>query len=153
MAIIVSLKDIVDALEMSSQTSENFLDPETGEILLVTEDDQLELDEPDTELVPEWQVEHLEQVRKLLNSGNGLRLPTSFDIHEWSLMEEFCHSVVNIKQREILLDSIHGKGAFQRFREALERFVLKEEWFSFQRSALEKIARDWLEENNIAYKE
>jgi hypothetical protein len=153
MAIIVSLKDIVDALEMSSQTSENFLDLETGEILLVTEDDQLELDEPDTDSVPEWQIEHLERVRKLLNSGNGLRLPSSFDIHEWSLMEEFCYSVAHTQQREILLNSIRGKGAFQRFRETLERFVLREEWFSFRQSALQKIARDWLEENNIAYKE
>jgi hypothetical protein len=90
MTIVVSLKDIVEALEMSSQTSENIFDPETGEILLVTENDQIEIDEPDTDSVPEWQIEHLEKVRKLLNSGNGLRLPNSFDIHEWSLMEEFC---------------------------------------------------------------
>jgi hypothetical protein len=153
MAIIISLNDVVEALEMSSQTSENILDPETGEILLVTEDDQLELDEPDADSVPEWQIEHLEKVRKLLKSENVLRLPSSFDIHEWSLMEEFCYSVENTKHREILLDSIRGKGAFQRFRETLERFVLREEWFSFRQSALQKIARDWLEENNIAYKE
>ena len=68
-------------------------------------------------------------------------------------MEGFCYTIENAKHREILLDSIRGKGAFQRFRETLERFVLKEEWSSFRQSALQKIARDWLEENKIAYKE
>jgi hypothetical protein len=153
MAIIVSLKDVVEAMEMSNQTSENILDPETGEILLFTDDDQYAIDDPDPDFVPDWQVEHLKKIRKLLKSKKVLRLPTSVDIHEWSLMDEFCHTVENIKYREILLDSIHGKGAFQRFRETLERFVLKDEWSSFRLSALQKVARDWLEENKIAYKE
>ena len=50
MAIIVSLKDIVEALEMGSQTAENILDPATGEVLLVTDDDQLAIEDPDTDL-------------------------------------------------------------------------------------------------------
>ena len=128
MAIIVSLKDIVEALEIGTQTAENILDPATGEIILVTDDDELEIKE-------------------------GIRLPNSYDINEWSLMEEFCYTIENVKQQEILLDSIRGKGAFQRFREALDRFVLKDEWSSFRQSALQKIAREWLEENKIAYKE
>jgi hypothetical protein len=127
MAIVVSLNDIVEALEMSSQTSENFFDPETGEILLATDDDQYAIEDPDADFVPEWQKEHLEKVRKLLKSENVLRLPSSFDIHEWSIMEEFCYTVENAKHRQILLDSIRGKGAFQRFRDTLERFVLKDD--------------------------
>ena len=153
MAIIISLKDIVEALEMGTQTAENILDPATGEIILVTDDDELELEDSDDDMRPGWQVEHLKKVPKLLKSKKVLRLPNSFDINEWSIMEEFCYTIENAKQREILLDSIRGKGAFQRFRETLERFVLKDEWFSFRQSALQKIARDWLEENNISYKE
>jgi len=153
MAIVVSLRDVVDALEMSRHTSENIFDPETGEILLVTDDDHFALDEPDSEFIPDWQIEHLKKVRKVLNSGNILHLPNSSDINAWSLMEEYCYSVANIKQRDILLESIHGKGAFQRFREALERLALLDEWYSFRQSALQKIARDWLEAHNIPYKE
>jgi len=153
MATEVSLRDVVNALEISSQTSENILDAETGEILLVTDDDHFALEDPDSDFVPEWQKEHLEKVRKVLNSENVLRLPNSFDIHEWSIMEEFCYAVENAKHRDILLDSIRGKGAFQRFRTALERFVLQDEWFSYRESALQKIGRDWLEFNKIVYKE
>ena len=153
MAIIVSLNDIVEALEMGGQTAENILDPETGEVILVTEDDQLAIEDTDTDFVPDWQVEHLNKVRRLLNSEKVFRLPTSFDINEWSLMEGFCYSIENTKHREILLNAIIGKGAFQRFRETLERFILKEEWTSYRQGALQKIARDWLKENNITYKE
>jgi hypothetical protein len=153
MAIIVSLKDIVEALEMGTQTAENILDPATGEVILVTDDDELEIEDPDDDMRPEWQVEHLNKVRKLLKSKKVLRLPNSYDINEWSIMEEFCYTIENAKQREILLDSIRGKGAFQRFRETLDRFVLNEDWSSFRQSALQKIVRDWLEENKIAYKE
>ena len=153
MAIIVSIHDVVEALEMSSQTSENILDPETGEILLITAEDEIAIEDPDPDFIPDWQKEHLEKVGRLLKSGNGIRLPDSFDIHEWSIMEEFCYTAGDAEHREILLDSIHGKGAFSRFREALERLGLREEWYSFRQSALEKIARDWLEANKIAYKE
>jgi len=153
MAIIVSLKDIVEALEIGSQTAENILDPATGEIVLVTDDDELEIEDLDDDLRPEWQVEHFKKIRKLLKSKKVLRLPNSYDINEWSLMEEFCYTIENVKHQEILLDSIRGKGAFRRFRETLDRFVLKDEWSSFRQSALQKIAREWLEENKIAYKE
>ncbi len=153
MEIIVSLKDIVEALELGTQTAENILDPATGEIILVTDDDELEIEDPGDDWHPEWQVEHFIKIRKLLKSKRVLRLPNSYDINEWSLMEEFCYTIENAKQQEILLDSICGKGAFQRFRETLDRFVLKDEWSSFRRIALQKIAREWLEENKIAYKE
>ena len=75
-----------------------------------------------------------------LKSKEVPRLPNSYDINEWSLMEEFCYTIENVKQQEILLDSIRGKGAFQRFREAIDRFVLKDQWYSFRKSALQKIA-------------
>jgi hypothetical protein len=153
MAIIISLADIVEALEMSSQTSTNYFDPATGDILLVTDEDELALEDPDTEGMPEWEVEHLEKVRKLLDSGRAVPLPNSFEIHAWSLMEEYCYSVTNENQQKILLDSIHGKGAFQRFRTTLEQFALEEEWYSFRENALKQIARDWLEANKIVYKE
>jgi hypothetical protein len=153
MGIVVLLKDVTDALEMASSGIDNILDLETGEIIALTSDDQLALDSENTEFTPEWQVEHLEKIRKLLNSEKAVYLPGSTDIHEWSIMEEFCLSITNTNQRELLLDSIHGKGAFQRFREALERFALRDEWFAFRETAFRNIAVDWLEGNKITYKE
>ena len=153
MGIVVLLNDVTDALEMASSGIDNILDLETGEIIALTSDDQLALDSENTEFTPEWQVEHLEKVRKLLNSEKTVYLPGSTDIHEWSIMEEFCLGITNTNQQEILLDSIHGKGAFQRFRETLERFALRDEWFAFREIALRNIAVDWLEGNTIAYKE
>ncbi len=42
-------------------------------------------------------------------------LPTSFDIHEYDMMERFCYSLSDQKKQDILLNAIRGKGAFRRF--------------------------------------
>ncbi|MFH0992686.1 MAG: hypothetical protein V1799_22030 [bacterium] len=60
MGIVVSLKDVVEALERSSQTFEYILDTETGEVILITEDDRITLEGSDTDFVPEWQIEHIQ---------------------------------------------------------------------------------------------
>ncbi len=90
--------------------------------------------------------------REALESDRYLRLPDSFEIHEWSIMERFCHTVSEAASREELLDAIHGRGAFRLFRRTLERLGLREQWYSYRESAFECIARDWLEENHIPYK-
>jgi hypothetical protein len=50
-----------------------------------------------------------------------------------------------------LYEAIHGKGAFRWFRHSLDRFGLREQWYSFRHSALEEIAREWLETNDIPF--
>ena len=153
MPVVVSLKAVVEALDVLSESLECFLDPASGEILLLTEDDQLAMDRSEDEFVPEWQREHLQKVRELFKSNRGLRLPDSFDIHEWSIMEEFCYTIAEADARKTMLDSIHGKGAFSRFREAIQRFGLEQDWLSFRENAFKQIARDWLEVNGIRYEE
>jgi hypothetical protein len=44
------------------------------------------------------------------------QLPDRFDIHEWSIMEEFARGQDNDRIRQELLDAIHGAGAFRMFR-------------------------------------
>jgi hypothetical protein len=153
MSVVVSLKDIVEAMELSTQTMESFLDPKSGEIVSVTEDDRFALQESDFTGMPDWEHEHLEKVRRVTNSGDAVQLPDASDIHEWSIMEKFCYTLADDRVREELAESIHGKGAFQRFRDGVERFGVRDDWFAFRQSTLEQIARDWLEVNKIQYRE
>jgi len=95
----------------------------------------------------------LERVRRITRSAHVLRLPDASDIHEWSIMEKFCVTVTDVRAREELLESIHGKGAFQRFREGLERFDIRDEWFAYRQTTLEQIARDWLDSHSIPYRD
>jgi hypothetical protein len=152
MAVIVSLQDIVNAMDLPNQEWESFLDPDSGEIITVTEDDLSALEDPEPDLLPDWQRELLPSIRKAVESESCLRLPTSFNIHEWSIMESFCHTVGDDSVREELLDSIHGSGAFRVFRRTLESRGLREQWYAYRQSRFEQIAREWLEANRIPYK-
>ncbi len=67
------------------------------------------------------------------------------------IMEDFCYSVLDDKIRERLLDKIRGQGAFRRFRDAIQLNGIEEDWYRFRQEALEKIAIDWLEANQISY--
>ena len=66
-------------------------------------------------------------------------------------MEDFCCSVVDDEIREKFLDKIRGRGAFRRFKEAIRMNGIEDKWYRFRQEALEKIAIDWLEENQISY--
>jgi hypothetical protein len=147
----IRLHDIVDALDAPCQEIESFLDPETGEIIAITEDDRFELDNPDPDAIPEWQREHLAKIQQTLGTGRLLQLPSPYLIHEWSIMEKFSGSVADPEARQRLLHAIHGRGAFAFFRQTLDQLNLRDAWFAYRRAAFEEVAREWLESNNIPY--
>ena len=152
MPVEVSLQDIVDAMDLPNQEWQSFLDLESGEIITVTDDDRSSLEESEAELLPEWQREHLPKVREALESDRFLRLPGSFEIHEWSIMERFGHTIDGPSARGELLDAIHGSGAFRVFRSTIERLGLRDQWYSFRGAAFEEVARQWLRAHGIPFK-
>jgi len=152
MGIVLSLRDIVDAIESQSNEGAVYLDPDTGEIVLVTEDDRALVEEgvADDEL-PQWQREAMPKIREALESDRFLVLPDRFEVHEWAIMERFSQEQ-NERNRQALLGAVHGSGAFRHFRGAVERLGLLDSWYRYRNEAIEQIARDWLEEHKLAYK-
>jgi len=156
MAVVISLREVADALEML-EGHDYFLNPQTGEIVMISEDDwSLVEDEDENEdaedSMPEWQREMLPKLREDIegvNSGRYLALPDKFDVNDWSIMESFAES----RNRQELLEAIHGSGAFRRFRVAVERLGLLDKWYEYRGNALEEIARRWLKENRLEFKE
>ena len=71
----INLADIIEAIEMISQDSECFLDKETGRIIWCN-DEIMESDE-------------FEDVEEYLDEHDCCRLPTSYDIHDYSIMTAF----------------------------------------------------------------
>ncbi len=152
MPIPVSLAAVVEELELISDDIYVYINKETGELLTIGNDELVTVETGyEDDDVPEWQLEILAMAEKVLNSTDYLRLPTSADIHEWTIMQEFCATVENGRQRRDLLDQIHGKGAFRKFKDALDRHGLRDEWFAFHKAALARIAVDFLEEAGIPY--
>ena len=155
MAVVVSLRDVVDALEMQSEEWSAYLDPATGKVVTISDDERRLVEEEIEEgELPEWQRSDLPNVRetlKALEEDRLLPLPDKFEIHEWSIMRDFANSRDDQRQRNELLDSIHGSGAFRMFKSTIRRLQIEKEWFSFRGDGIEQIAKDWLEGHGIVY--
>lgn len=151
MPVTVSLQTIVDEMDAQNSECESFVNPETGEIIFVTEDDRAALEESDPESVPEWQRPMIPKIRAAVEDDRYLQLPDFFEIHEWSIMEQFCRSVEDIDAAQQLGDAIHGSGAFRRFHQALDRLGLRDQWHACRDEEFRRIAREWLEEHGIPY--
>lgn len=152
MGVVLALRDIVDAIESQSNEGEAYLDPDTGEIILVTEDERVLVEQgrSDDDL-PQWQRELIPKVREALESDKFLALPDRFEVHEWEIMQRFSQEQSE-HARKMLLNAIHGSGAFRHFRSAVERLGLLDAWYRYREEAIQQIARDWLEEHKLAYR-
>jgi len=152
----VLLKDIVEALEMQLDEYLSFLDLDTGQVESVSldllhkaEESDDDDDEPD---LPGWQQHEWETVKRIVSTDRFVKLPTKFDVHEWSIMEEFSRSVESEPIRDDLMRAIHGSGAFRYFKDTIRRHGIEPAWYAFRDEALRQIAIDWCEEHSIAWK-
>ncbi len=140
------------AMDLPNEEWVSYLDPETGEIVTVTDEDRRLLEEGDIEALPDWQQETVTKARDVLESERFLQLPTSFDVHEWAILERFAHSRTAAEHRDELLSAIHGSGAFRKFRRVIQQLGIRDDWYGFRQAAFEEIARAWLEAHNIRYR-
>jgi hypothetical protein len=150
----VLLKDIVDALEMTFDEQSQFLDVETGRVEVVSDDLLGQAEDEDAEPnLPDWQHEEWEVAKAIVSdSSNRFReLPTKFDIHEWSIMQEFASSVQSQRIREELLNALRGKGAFRYFKDTIRRLRIEQAWYDFRSAALRQIVIDWCKENQVEW--
>ena len=67
-------------------------------------------------------------------------------------MQDFANSVSSEKISADLLNAIHGSGAFRNFKDTLRRHRIEKDWYAFRSEALAEIARDWCEENQVAWR-
>lgn len=152
MAVTVKLSDIVEGMEMQTDEMRSFLNKENSAVFSITDEElrAAENEEP-LEKFPQWQRESIETAIEILETDNYIKLPSKFDIHEYSIMEKFCLSLEDEDLSDLLYNSIKGSGAFRRFKDNIHRRGIAEEWYKFRDEALKKIAIEWCEENDIRY--
>jgi hypothetical protein len=149
----VKLSDIIEGLVFQSDESSSFLNKKTGEVVLMTDYAMraAEDNEP-LEDLPDWERDLVSIAREILaESGQYIPLPTKFDIDEYSIMERFCTSLDKQEIGDILYDLISGSGAFRRFKNAIYKYGVEEEWFKYRDNAIKEIAIEWCRENNIKF--
>jgi uncharacterized protein UPF0158 len=152
MAVVVSLRKVVDEIDALMEGYTAYLNRQTGELHTLQEDDaELVADDADLEDLPDWQRDAIPVIREILESGDWLALPTKFDIHEWAIMDEFSCSVDDPEVRNELRNAIRGAGAFRYFKDTIHRHGLQEIWYSYRTAVLDRIAIDWLDEHEIAH--
>jgi len=152
MAAIVSLSGVIEAIESATDEAKSYLDPDTGEIVFVTDEMSRSVENDQIDDAPPWMREELPKVREALESGRFLKLPTKFDVHEWAIMQEFSQEQENGRTRAELLDAIHGSGAFRMFKSTIRRLGIEEDWYRFREESIKQIAIEWLEEHHLQYK-
>jgi Uncharacterised protein family (UPF0158) len=150
----VFLDQLIDALEAQSESHTAYLDRETGEIHLISED-AISLSEGEADsfhLIAAWQEDEVELARRIQRSDRYLALPDQWEVNEWDIMADFSKQIKKDDVRAGLLKAIHGSHAFRRFKDQIVHFGVRDDWFVFRRQAFEEILRAWCEENGIAIK-
>jgi hypothetical protein len=150
--VIVSLPDVIEAMELVSDEATAYINQKTGELITLTHEELALAEDPDEAAeAPQWQKDILPKAREVLASEDFIPLPGKFEIHEWSIMERFAQSLTNAAASDELQAAVHGRGAFRRFKDAVRRLGIADEWYRFRDAGLEEIVIEFLEAHGIAY--
>ncbi len=152
MPLPVELQAVVDEMDAPSDEITGYINRKTGELFSVSEDDisAAEIGAEDG-FVPDWQAESAAKAKEVEESDDWAALPDRFEIHEYSIMERYCHRVADESIGEALADAISGRGAFRRFKNVIHREGIADDWYDFRDQALRRIAADFLEVEGIPY--
>ena len=151
----IKLSEIIEAIDLQSDEMVAYLDTRTGQIITISDEEARAVEEGDPlDDYPEWQQDNIRiAIDFLENEDDYLALPTKYDLNEYRIIEKFVLSLTDRRTSELLYTSIKGKGAFRRFKDALRRLELDDEWYAYRNAALRQVAIDWCESNQIQFRE
>lgn len=136
----IELQQVIDAIEMADDNWTGFYDSQTGETVWLGDRD-FDDDYEETEELIET------------SENRFYRLPTKFDIHEYSIIEEFVDDLPAGAIRNELMNAIRGRGAFRRFKDSIYYHGIEQQWYDYQAEAYKRIAIRWCQDEGLEYKE
>ena len=149
----VKLSELIDGMESQTDDKCAYLNKETGEIVLISDEEFSAAEEKHApESYPEWQHALIHEADRILEDDEGryIALPSRFDIDEYQMMEKFALSV-DEKISSRIFAALKGKGAFRRFKNMVARFGIEQEWHRFRDKKYKELSIDWCESNDIEY--
>lgn len=152
MKATVSITDLVEALEATSEETQFYLNLSTGEVILKSEAELLssESDELADEY-SDWDDDMQESAEAIMELEEFIPLPDQYEINEFEIMGDFCDSLENQESRNTLSAILRGKGAFNNFHLHLQQYGLTEKWEQFRLDSFRQAAIEWCEVNDIPY--
>ena len=159
MAAVVSLQEVVEELDLIGGELKAFLNRKTGELyeatdesLWMAEDDDDNDDDDEVDPLAE-EDEVAQKLREIIASPDWIQLPDRQSHDDYRIMERFCLEKCAGETQEKLMSAIQGRGAFRRFKDAINWEGVQESWYAFRKEWLTQEARDWLDAMGIEYKE
>ncbi len=141
MTLKIKLQQVIDAIEEADDNWTGFYDSQTGETVWLG----------DTLLTGE----SYEELEELIETSDNrfYRFPTKFDIHEYSIMEDFVDDLPAGAIRNELMNAIRGRGAFRRFKDGIYYHGIEQQWYDYQADAYKRIAIRWCRDEGLEYEE
>lgn len=143
----ISLQELAAALE-KTDVLQGYADTRDGRIILMGEDES----DARTEAASREE----ERMERLLSIEEDWQryvpLPDIYNAEIRSIMQTFAEKAPQ-EARAALEETLRGASARLRFRRAVQRLSLAAAWQAHLSSSLFALARDWCEENAIAYRE
>ena len=123
-------------------------------VSISNEEMQAAQDDEPIEDFPDWQQDLVRIAKEIIEeTGYYIDLPTKFDIDDYSIMEKFCLSLNDSEMSDTLYGLIEGRGAFRRFKDAIQEYGIVDDWYKYRNDALKQIAVEWCRENRIEFEE
>lgn len=138
---MLDLQDLIDSMDMQFDEMDSYLDKKTMSIICVTSEEIYGADD----------IEDMDEFEELYGD-RFIRIPSQYDINEYSIMEDFIETLPENIQGEFYI-AINGRGAFRRFKDMARYKGVEKQWYSFKEQKLRDIAIEWCKGNNIPYKE
>ncbi len=135
----IKLEQVIEAIETADDAFTYLYDTQTGETVLLPDD--IMFGERD------------EALEELIESAPMGRFPTKYDIHEYSIMEDFVYSLPSGTARQELINAIRGLGAFRRFKNGIRYHRLEQQWYDYRDQAYREIAIRWCQDQELEYTE
>ncbi|MCD8128332.1 MAG: UPF0158 family protein [Oscillospiraceae bacterium] len=139
----IKLQQVIDAIEEADDNWTGFYDSQTGETVWLGDRDFDDADDA------------YEETEELIETSVNrfYRFPTKFDIHEYSIMEDFMDDLPAGVIRNELMNAIHGRGAFRRFKDGIYYHGIEQQWYDYQAEAYKRIAVRWCRDEGLEYEE
>ncbi len=147
----VALHTVVTALERLTDEQGAFLNPSTGEVVILTNDELYAVEREDESASLELTPDRIARARAVIESEEFVFLPTCFDYNEQRIKEDFCASIADESVRRDLLEAMAAEESAQRFSRVIRSHGLEERWSQSRRKAIEALAAAWLEKHGIPF--
>ncbi|MCU0288704.1 MAG: UPF0158 family protein [Acidobacteria bacterium] len=136
----INLEDIIDSLELDFPGVRQFLNTETGGVIIISESsdsfdengDLIDIDDLDNFLDEKF-----------------IELPKVDSAEGYRDMEAFIETIKNPNLRNKLENALRQRRPFRRFKDVLMGLAEEERWYKFKSTRNRKRALEWLAENNL----